>query len=257
MDLSRYQTLVAQGRSLLAYRGSEYEAHDAFHMWSAQVANWLDDEVPVSGLSAEWSGLESSNIVVGTGYDPSLEGWARFRNAVQHRLMWLSGLLRMTNDSSSSAPGKKSSPIPRVFVVHGRNDELREQVARLLGKLGLEPIILHEQPNRGRTILEKFVDYSDVGFAVVILTGDDSCKLRDDSGPATSRARQNVIFELGFFIGKLGREYVAALYEEGVELPSDYQGILFTPLDDAGAWKYIIARELKDAGLTVDLNRVS
>lgn len=69
------------------------------------------------------------------------------------------------------------------------------------------------------------------------------------------RARQNVILELGFFLGKLGRKRVCALYEEGVEIPSDYDGVIFVPLDKNGAWHLSLAKELKAAGLSIDLNK--
>lgn len=142
----------------------------------------------------------------------------------------------------------------RVFVVHGHNEAIRETTARLLEKLGLEPVILHEQPNKGRTIIEKFIDYAEVAFAVVLLTADDVGGKSIDS--LRSRARQNVMLELGFFLGRIGRDRVAALYEEGVEIPSDYDGVLFVPLDPTGGWRFLLARELKAAGLTVDFNRI-
>ena len=144
----------------------------------------------------------------------------------------------------------------KVFVVHGHNEAFRETCARFVEKLDLEPIILHEQPNAGRTIIEKFQDYSDVGFAIVLLTGDDQGTTKNaDPSTLKLRARQNVIFELGFFIGKLGRSRVCALYEPGVEIPSDYSGILFVQLDPAGAWRFQLGRELKAVGIAVDLNR--
>ena len=91
-------------------------------------------------------------------------------------------------------------------------------------------------------------------FAVVLLTADDEGVARM-SRERYLRARQNVVFELGMFIGRLGRSKVAVLYEHGVELPSDVNGILYTPLDSAGAWKLSLARELLAAGIAVDLNR--
>jgi len=145
----------------------------------------------------------------------------------------------------------------RVFIVHGHNDAFKEAVARLLGQLNLEAIILHEQPNKGRTIIEKFIDYSDVGFAVILLTADDrGGKVSDSPENYSERARQNVILELGFFLGRLGRDRVCALYENGVEIPSDYDGVLFIPFDEAGAWRLRMARELRAVGLNVDLNNI-
>lgn len=145
-----------------------------------------------------------------------------------------------------------------VFVVHGHNEGIREGVARFLEKIGLNAIILHEQPNNGRTIIEKFEDHSNVSFAIVLLTGDDVGRKRTDTESANqSRARQNVIFELGFFIGKLGRKKVCAIYESGVELPSDYQGLLYVNYDVTGSWKLQLAKELKSGGMPVDLNKAA
>jgi len=144
----------------------------------------------------------------------------------------------------------------RVFVVHGHDQHMREATARLLSQLDLEPIILNEQPNSGRTLIEKFETYADVGFAVVLLTADDvgaAVGQRDDLQP---RARQNVIFELGFFVGKLGRRRVCAVYQRGVEILSDFQGVAYIPIDEAGGWRYQVAKELKQAGLDVDMNKV-
>lgn len=143
----------------------------------------------------------------------------------------------------------------RVFVVHGRDFGTKEKAARFLDRLGLEPIILHEQPNRSRTIIEKFEIYSDVGFAVVLLTADDVGRLKADSEPLNPRARQNVIFEFGYFIGKIGRDRVCALLEAGVDKPSDLDGIVYVPLDPADAWKMQLVKELKAAGYTVDANK--
>ena len=142
-----------------------------------------------------------------------------------------------------------------VFLVHGHNETVTQSVARFLEKLQLDVVILREEANRGNTVIEKFHEHANVAFAVALLTADDR------GGPSAAtfenqrpRARQNVIFELGFFIGKLGRKRVAALYQAGVEIPSDYQGVIFTPLDDGGAWKMLLARELNAAGLKVDMN---
>lgn len=141
-----------------------------------------------------------------------------------------------------------------VFIVHGHNNELKETVARFLEKLELTPIILHEQPSAGQTIIEKFEKHADARFAVVLLTPDDVGALAK-AGELKSRARQNVIFEWGFFVGRLGRTNVCALIEEGLEKPSDMDGILCIPTDSGQAWKVRLAQELKVAGIDVDLNR--
>jgi predicted nucleotide-binding protein len=141
-----------------------------------------------------------------------------------------------------------------VFIVHGHNNDSKESVARFLEKLELKPVILHEQANEGRTIIEKFEAYSDVAFAVVLLTPDDVGYAVNNQNEASARARQNVIFELGFFTAALSRKHTCALYTKGVELPSDFSGVLYHELDPGGAWRMHLAKELKAAGLPVDMN---
>jgi predicted nucleotide-binding protein len=159
---------------------------------------------------------------------------------------------------NEAVDARPATPTGRqVFVVHGRADALREQVARLLERLGLEPIILHEQTDRGRTIIEKFEDHAlEVGFAVALLSPDDYGRgPEDEEWPdQPNRARQNVILELGYFMGALGRERTAAIYVDGTELPSDIHGLLYIPAD--GGWQIRLAKEMRDAGLPVDLNRL-
>lgn len=145
----------------------------------------------------------------------------------------------------------------KVFIVHGHDDGLKNAVARFLSRIGLSPVILHELPNRGRTIIEKFMDHSDVGFAVVLLTADDKGGLANASSEELGfRARQNVVMELGFFLGRLGRDRVAAIYDERVEMPSDYRGVLFLPYDRAGMWQHSLVKEIKAVGIQVDANRL-
>lgn len=143
-----------------------------------------------------------------------------------------------------------------IFIVHGHDEAAKQAVARFLEKLNLNTIILHEKPDKGRTIIEKFEDYSDVGFAIILLTPDDMGYKNGEPGEVKPRARQNVIFELGYFIGKLGRGNVCALYKEGIELPSDIQGVLYVQMDLAEGWHMKLAREIKHAGIEVDLNKV-
>lgn len=165
----------------------------------------------------------------------------------QLQLLAPAGLLNRGADESTLQTEIGTS----VFIVHGKDEGRKEAVARFVSTLGLNPIILHEQPNQGRTLIEKFEAHADVSFAVVILTGDDSC----GSTPAVPRARQNVVFELGYFVGRLGRKRVCTLYQEGVEIPSDFNGIVYVLLDAAGAWRTLLARELKAAGFHIDMNR--
>jgi predicted nucleotide-binding protein len=134
-----------------------------------------------------------------------------------------------------------------------REDSLRES-SRSIAALGLEPIILHEKASEGRTIIEKFEEYSDVGFAVVLLTPDDVGGQASTPSDLKSRARQNVILELGYFMGRLSRRNVCALYKQGVEIPSDFQAVLYVEIDSAGAWRQKLAQEFIAAKFTINLD---
>jgi predicted nucleotide-binding protein len=144
-----------------------------------------------------------------------------------------------------------------VFVVHGHDDLMKQHVARTLTELGLNPVILGEQPNKGRTLIEKFEANTDVSFAVILLSPDDTGNIakRGRSG-AKFRARQNVILELGYFIAALGRGNVCALKRGDIELPSDILNVSYTPYDDKGHWRLELVRELRAAGYNVDANRL-
>ena len=114
-----------------------------------------------------------------------------------------------------------------------------------------------EQASEGRTLIEKFERHSEaVAFAVVLLTAEDRGGLADaDPGTYLPRARQNVILELGYFVGTLKRRGVCVLHEPGVEIPSDFHGVVYVPLDPGGAWRLLLAKEMKAAGLDIDLNK--
>jgi len=155
----------------------------------------------------------------------------------------------------SASPFTPHPDSRKVFVVHGRDHGTKDTVARFLAKLDLEPVILHEQADRGRTIIEKFEAHaSDVQCAVVILTADDIASPKANPEQKEHRARQNVILELGFFVGRLGRERTFALVGKDVALPSDIDGVVYIPLDQV-EWRLRLVQELKAAGLQIDANR--
>lgn len=142
-----------------------------------------------------------------------------------------------------------------VFIIHGHDNVTKLEVARVIEHLGLKACILHEQSNKGRTIIEKIEAHSEtVDFAIALLTPDDKGYPKDKPDQESDRARQNVVFELGFFIGSIGRPRVVALYKNGVELPSDYNGIAYISFDDPEGWKLKLARELKEIFSSIDFN---
>jgi predicted nucleotide-binding protein len=144
----------------------------------------------------------------------------------------------------------------KIFIVHGRDREPREAVAAFLENIGFESVVLHERANRGRSIITKFrEEAADVVFAIVLLTPDDFGGVADGKlfecrpgANAKPRARQNVVFELGFFVGAFGPERVAALVKGDIERPSDFEGVGYISLEDED-WQAQLKRKLLAAGL--------
>jgi|ERR1039457_6281543 predicted nucleotide-binding protein len=178
----------------------------------------------------------------------------------REQLDWAWEWLRMKEEQKTAGGVKITPPTERqelsrkVFIVHGHDDGAREAVARFLERLGLQPVILHEQANRGKTVIEKFEMHRDVGFAVVLMTPDDEgC---EKGGTPRPRARQNVVLELGYFVGVLGRDRVCALRRGDVEIPSDFTGVVYVHFDDGGGWRQALAKELEAAGYEIDWNKI-
>ena len=157
-------------------------------------------------------------------------------------------------DSSENLEMRKQTNTSQAFIIHGRDYGTRDMVARFLESLEIKPVILQEQPDQGRTVIEKFEQYAQVDFAIALFTPDDVGGLGDDN--LQPRARQNVIFEFGYFIGKFGRHRVRALVKGDIEIPSDYSGVVYIPLDESGSWKMALIREMKNEGFNIDANRL-
>ena len=146
----------------------------------------------------------------------------------------------------------------KVFIVHGHDSLLKSDVERFIHEIGLEPVVLHRQADNGNTVIEKFEENSDVGYAFILLTPDEISMTKDqmyvdeNSRITEYRARPNVIFEFGYFIGKLGRSKVCCLHKGDVTIPSDLAGLVYKKVDDSvGAQAYAIIKELKNAGYEI------
>lgn len=138
----------------------------------------------------------------------------------------------------------------QVFIVHGHDDIAKLEMSAFISSLGLQPIILHQQASSGRTIIEKIEHYSNVGFGVVLYTPCDvGSKVGDLTG--NYRARQNVVFEHGFLIGKLGRSRVSAIVKGNVETPNDISGVVYVSMDHERKWEQQLLLELRDSGYNV------
>jgi predicted nucleotide-binding protein len=206
------------------------------------------DDLPVSMVGQSWS-PERIQQSIREGVEGAIVNLQSTRDLLSERLENLAPIAPPAPETLSREIGC------RVFIVHGRDEAAKEAVARFVAQLQLDPIILHEQPNAGRTIIEKLEGHLDVDYAIVILTPDDIGGMATEQPPLQNRARQNVVLELGLFIGALGRARVCALHKGIIELPSDFDGVVYVPMDDGGGWRLLLAREMKQAGLTVDLNR--
>lgn len=160
--------------------------------------------------------------------------------------------IRFNEDDIRKKLPKKNS----VFVVHGHDEGLKQSVARFLEKIGISPVILQEQINSGMTLIEKFEDFAELaGFAIVLMTPDDYGYPKEQEQLKKYRPRQNVIFELGYFLAKLGRDKTIVLTKGELELLSDFSGVVYEPIGNDEGWKFKLAKELKSAGFEVDLNK--
>ena len=146
----------------------------------------------------------------------------------------------------------------KVFISYGHDEEAITNVANFVENLGLKATVLDEQPDNGLTVIENLEKYADdTEFAIALLTPDDIGALKDEADHQfNSRARQNVIFELGYFIGKLNPNRVCLLYKEGVELPSYIPDVVYVPMDSANGWKLKLGQGMQNAGLPVDMSQI-
>ena len=161
-------------------------------------------------------------------------------------------LEEMSNDNIIEEQTIVNADYSKIFIVHGHDGELKQAVARIIERQGIEAIILSEQANKGRTIIEKFEDYSDVSGAICLFTSDDYGRAKADKTD-NARARQNVVLETGYFMGKLGRDHVVLLADKGIEMPSDLSGVVYT---DTARWEIDLLKELKAIGYNVDFNKL-
>lgn len=180
--------------------------------------------------------------------------------AIPHAEDFISDYLNET-DINRNTNMKFTAKLNNIFIVHGKSEIMKISVARMLEQLELAPIILSERPNEGKTIIEKLEDHSKVSFAVILLSPDDIGYPKGKEEELKYRARQNVILELGYFIGKIGRKNVVALFLEDekdkFEFPTDIHGILYIPYDREGMWKYKLIDELKASGFKISKDDIS
>lgn len=219
------------------------------------VKTWLGDNGEF--LLASINEIDSS-IFVGVG---ERDIYYDYTGRVVTRLLGIIESIEIAlSEFQSHATSKKLNihDTKKIFIVHGHDDAMKQEVARVIERLGMEPIILHEQADKGKHILGKLQDNANVGFAIVLFSPDDKgYSVNDGEGKIKSRARQNVVFELGMFIEKINTDRVVVLLKGDVEVLSDYEGILYKLFDEHGGWKNELVKELKAAGYKVDANNLT
>jgi predicted nucleotide-binding protein len=236
---------IENPESLQDVRGERYR-------WIDYVATLLQSLFDQSGPSDEFTWTSPIAVFAAPDFHRDVREFREDMKSSESRLQSIIERLELFECAAAQPRSGGRQVGNGVFVVHGHDTAVKEAVARFVQSLGLQPIILHDQANQGNTIIEKFEEYSNASFAVVLLTPDDLGASAATPTSLNSRARQNVVFELGYFIGKLGRDRVCALKSGDVEVPSDVAGIAYVSWDGAGGWKLTLARELKAAGLCID-----
>jgi len=250
--LRNLKSQIAKGRYIADYEYDDDEVEDAKN----EESKWdsLNVEILRRSFSDDTLLNEYKEMDLTKYYGDWQDQLGTHQIRVEKRVAFLESVFTRIAKGlipEGAASGSAISPgEERVFIIHGHDEASKVQVARLVEKLGFNAVILAEQTNRGRTLIEKLERHSDVAFVVAILTPDDI--VADKS----ARARQNVILELGMFAGKIGREKVCILLAPEVDIPSDLRGMAHYELDKAGAWRFSVSKEMKDAGFPVDMNKL-
>ncbi|AWH45783.1 nucleotide-binding protein [Stenotrophomonas sp. ZAC14A_NAIMI4_1] len=267
-QLSKFKDrLLVDVADAYSQRGDDF-GKERFAAWRRQINKFLDDNLP--GARAMLDKKLTRGVYYRGGYESDFDVF--MRESGEPAVAFLDSLsldidndeyeFRLPSVAESTNVGGWSRvketvahDSDRVFIVHGHDEAMKSKAARFVEKLGLKTVILHEQANRGHTIIEKIEAHTDVGFAIVLYTPDDvgGTALEASESNFHSRARQNVVFEHGYLIAKLSRARVVPLVSGNMELPSDISGVVY--VDDTN-WQIDIAKEMKAAGYSIDFNKL-
>lgn len=246
-DYERLKEIIDEIDPLIQHRVTKHAP--AFVAWYAKAERFLTKKYGEGSLElSTFQGISFSAAMLSeTTYHVN----ACAKGLTATKLIFSEYLRELEAETCDNKP-KTLQTYEKVFVVHGHDGELKQSVARIVEKQGIEAIILSEQANQGNTIIEKCEQYSDVSGAICLFTADDLAKAK--SGDTMQpRARQNVVFEAGYFMGKLGRRNVVILADSGIEMPSDLSGVVYT---NTVNWQVDLLKELKAMGYTVDFNKL-
>lgn len=252
------------GRHLIRpkYDSQEYEE------FKKQKNLWVDFTAELLKQSFNIPNNEYHSGFVNTGqvlFVVGNEDWVKeYKDEVRQKRDYLESLIErlriipvaLMETKAVGVIKKEAKDSRKVFIVHGHDEAIRLKIEQFMTLLGYQPVVLFKEPNKGDTIIEKLErEANDVAFSIVLYTKCDEGKAMGESH-FQPRARQNVVFEHGLMCGILGRNKVVALVEQGVEIPGDLSGILYNEIDKKDSWKLDVAREMKAAGLDIDLNNL-
>jgi predicted nucleotide-binding protein len=241
--------LVA-GKSLHKIKPEESSASVAsllhkIENWKTSSFTVLSESFAGNEVTSEFNRISNFHKKISGGY---IEQHHEIQKLLSTSLQFIQTTLSSLSVMDNTIPNRNRNSI---FIVHGHDNAVKQEVARFILDIGKKPIILHEQTNGGQTIIEKFSNYSEVPFAIILLTPDDIGYPVNSETHKKSRARQNVIFEFGFFVAKIGRNRVCVLHKGDVEIPSDLQGVAYIAFDDHGGWKNKVIKEMIGLGIKV------
>ncbi len=216
--------------------------------------------VPGSSAETTQTAITGGFALLGVVLGPLIIARRRARRALAEQIdQTRDALIELNRPVPEATPdnaGKAAERAKcRVFIAHGHAHEHLTTVKEFLRALDLDPIVMTEKARSGATVIEQLTALGDVDYAVILMTPDDMGGLAS-APPETyrPRPRQNVLLELGYFVGRLGRQSVGVLTAPDLELPSNLHGVLHTKLDEGGRWRFDLTKELRAAGLPVDAN---
>lgn len=252
-DYQKLKNIIDEIDTLISKRVTA--SNPDFEAWRMKTERFLIKKYGANSLEREKFSNTSFSLHIFLGDTPESSFIKACKEDLQTTkkifLTYLQEMEEETQPDVSNAPNINLS-YSKIFIVHGHDGELMHAVARVIEKQNIEAIILSEKENKGRTIIEKFEDYSDVSGAICLFTADDLGKTKNDT-IENARARQNVVLETGYFMGRLGRAHVIILADKGIEMPSDLSGVVYT---NTASWEFELLKELKAIGYKVDLNKL-
>lgn len=250
-DYEKLKSIIEEAESLLQKNITSGDSE--FQAWKTKASRYLIKKFGEKSFEYTKFNNTRFSLLICTSSTPDSDFISACKSGLENSIaIFKTYLEEMEEPTEIKRNERNNFDTSKVFIVHGHDGKLKQEVARLIEKQGIQAIILSEQANSGRTIIEKFEDYSDVGGAICLFTSDDLGKEKTEID-LKFRARQNVVFEAGYFIGKLGRNHVVIIVDDEIEIPNDLAGVVYT---NSNNWKVDLCKELKAMGFNVDFNKL-